>query len=221
MSGFELFDPSAFVQAEEARIARDLQVPEQVLTGNPILDLPPIPNCPKPSDISPDVAECSPSVAPQPEPPKGAENRAPRAEESPAVATVATVAMCRAGVISLAALPKPRGVGKLRYKRLIRDAESFERMWLEKAVALGWSVEEMYGCWRNPLASRLDCDGLVHCLDGRKISLLTAESAVILVDRGNVQTYRRGFDRSAAVPIWLAYAALPPVLTAEAPVSQP
>lgn len=118
----------------------------------------------------------------------------------------------------MALLPKPRGVGKRRYARLIRDAQSFERTWLDQAVKLGWTMQEMFGCWRSPLAARLDCDGLVHGLDGRVIQSLDADKAVIVADKSGrtTWTFQRGFDRSAAVPIWTAYASLPPIVIAAA-----
>lgn len=186
MSEFELFDPSGAVAAEAASVA----------------------------NRSRSVA----AAGPEPRVPNSSELLLKAALDAGGVASVASVAnfstICRAGVKKLQRLPKPSWEGPLAWAELQADAAAFERCWLDDAIKLGWSIEEMFGCWRNPRAGRLDAMGLVPILSGRAVMEVTERWASIRglrpKDTMRYQLYpftgaTQRFDRSAAVPIWIAY----------------
>ncbi len=202
MSGFDLFDTGPIAPPVAPPIP--VPAPPRDADRNPILNRSAGPV------TAPDVAKCSPSVAALAEQqiaPETAENRHSQAEAPESVASVASVADCRAGVGLLASLPPFEYIPRADWDTLVADAEAFERMWLDEAIEKGWSLLEMFGCNRRPfpLARRLDLDGLVVSLNGRTIESIAADHAVIR-ERRNTLRFFRTFDFRGAVPIWVAYA---------------
>lgn len=169
--------------------------------------------------LSQPVATCRATVAPagdRPETAREAQKTAilTRPVLSP-VASVATVAGWREGIAFMLALPMRAGYGIRRWQRLQRGFKDFDKRWLEKAHALGWTSRDLFGCYRNPKAGRLDCNGLVYGLDGLKLLELHADHAVIEAEKrlGHRYTFRRAYGPSPeALLCWHVFAALPPAI---------
>lgn len=85
--------------------------------------------------------------------------------------------------------------------------------WGAEAAQAGWTAHELYGCNPDPLASRVDRNGLVtslyRFLSPMKIATIDAEGAYI-EDRNGVRLrfYRR--ERRGQSLLWEAYAAQAP-----------
>lgn len=139
-----------------------------------------------------------------------------RAAQSRSVASVASVAAdaeARAGIAKLVKCPQPIWLSAHAWASLIADVQAFANDWLIEALGLGWSIPEMFGCPPDPRARRVDLSGLVPLLRGRPVDSISATSAIIRNRIGAPNTFHRHapgcgqpFDRSAAVPMWVAYA---------------
>lgn len=78
-------------------------------------------------------------------------------------------------------------------------AGAFVDRWAAKAAALGWTVEEVFGCDRHAPFARLDRRGLVWTLVGCSLVDLTKTEAVIEMPSGNrLKHRRRGSDSEPA-----------------------
>src|SRR5690606_12851918 len=78
-------------------------------------------------------------------------------------------------------------------------AGAFADRWAAKAAALGWTVEEVFGCDRHAPFARLDRRGLVWSLVGCSLVDLTKTEAVIEMPSGNrLKHRRRGSDSEPA-----------------------
>lgn len=115
-----------------------------------------------------------------------------------------------AGLASLDRLPQPYFLTPYEWKRLISDAQSFGRLWAPQAHALGWTVQELFGCPHNVARSIYLPSGIVYLLEGRNVGEIHADQAAILNRTGAPHTYRRDFDRSSIIPIWEAFRSLKP-----------
>jgi hypothetical protein len=78
-----------------------------------------------------------------------------------------------------------------RWRQAVADGETFLARWDERALGLGWTVDDLFGL--NPLAPllRYDAMGLLWLLRGRSVVALTSESAAIENPNGAVCVYRR------------------------------
>ena len=93
----------------------------------------------------------------------------------------------------------PDYIEPARWQQCIADASRFLASWDDKALALGWTAQELFGLHESPAKphpsygrlSRYDCTGLLWLLQGRHVIALTATTAAILGDTGNVTTYRK------------------------------
>jgi hypothetical protein len=93
----------------------------------------------------------------------------------------------------------PDCIAPADWHRVIEDGRRFLSRWSERADALSWTSQELFGLHTPPerLApsyrrlSRYDCTGLVWMLDGRPVVTLTAETAAIQTRSGGVLTYRK------------------------------
>ena len=133
-----------------------------------------------------------------------------RAEQSPALATLATLAAPG----DWPSLPEEwrDGLARLRqdgnaligsteaWARLVADTQRLADDWASQALALGWTTLDLFGV--DPkLARRLDRDGLAASLEGRIVKAITSEAATLLTPSGGtVRHYRR--DKVGAVPVW-------------------
>jgi hypothetical protein len=78
-----------------------------------------------------------------------------------------------------------------RWRQAVADGETFLARWDERALGLGWTVDDLFGL--NPLAPllRYDAMGLLWLLRGRSVVALTSESAAIENPNGAICVYRR------------------------------
>jgi hypothetical protein len=85
-----------------------------------------------------------------------------------------------------------------RWRQAIHDAEIFVSKWGEQALALGWTVQELFGLHPVPQRSaqnfrrlsRYDSTGLIWLLQGRAVIALT-ESEAAIQSSGAVVMYRK------------------------------
>ena len=87
-----------------------------------------------------------------------------------------------------------------RWRQAVADAEIFLGRWGERALLLGWTVDDVFGL--HPLAPllRYDAMGLVWLLRGRSVVALTSESAAIENPSGAICVYRR-YNKPALGPL--------------------
>ena len=85
-----------------------------------------------------------------------------------------------------------------RWRQCVEDAQRFLGDWADKAAALGWTAEELFGLHTPPAKphpsysrlSRYDVTGLIWGLQGRRVVVLTEATAAIETAAG-VIVYRR------------------------------
>jgi hypothetical protein len=86
-----------------------------------------------------------------------------------------------------------------RWWQCLDDARAFQQVWGEQAAALGWTADELFGLHKQPAnphpsysrLSRYDCTGLIWLLQGRHVTVLTDNAAVINTPSGGTLTYRK------------------------------
>ena len=86
-----------------------------------------------------------------------------------------------------------------RWQQCVEDAQRFLANWGDKAAALAWTAEELFGLHTPPTKphpsysrlSRYDATGLLWFLEGRAVVVLTGNTAAIQMQSGAVLTYRR------------------------------
>ncbi len=86
-----------------------------------------------------------------------------------------------------------------RWQRCVLDARHFLGEWGDKALALGWSADELFGLHKpsakpHPSYSRLsryDATGLLWLLRGCRVIALTDTTAAISMSSGAINTYRK------------------------------
>jgi hypothetical protein len=102
------------------------------------------------------------------------------------------------GVHAILSPDRARGIAPQRWPRVQRDAARLvEGGWLERALALGWTAADLFGCDRRAPWHRLDRAGLVLLTGGHEIVELTEEIATLRTSTGSALRYRR---RPAATP---------------------
>jgi len=85
-----------------------------------------------------------------------------------------------------------RGISPQRWPRVQRDVvRLIEAGWLERALALGWSAADLFGCDQRAPWHRLDRSGLVLLLGGHEIVGLSSDVATIKTRTGSVLRHRR------------------------------
>ena len=93
----------------------------------------------------------------------------------------------------------PEYVEPERWQQCIRDACRFLAAWGEKALALSWTADELFGLHQPPAKphpsycrlSRYDCTGLLWLLQGSRVIALTNTTAAIEKPSGAIVTYRK------------------------------
>jgi hypothetical protein len=93
----------------------------------------------------------------------------------------------------------PDHVEPQRWHQCLLDAQRFLAAWGDKALALGWTADELFGLHEPPAKprpkysrlSRYDRTGLLWFLQGRRVIALTEISAAILTPSGATLTYRK------------------------------
>jgi hypothetical protein len=94
---------------------------------------------------------------------------------------------------------RPEYIEPDRWQQAVTDAQRFLAAWGDKALALGWSADELFGLHEPPARphpsysrlSRYEPTGLLWLLEGRRVIALTAETAAIECRSGNIVTYRK------------------------------
>jgi len=142
---------------------------------------------------------------------KGAEFRQFQRTRDAVVAGVADVAggsvsklPWSAGIEQLTKLSQPTFLAKERWDELVFDAVQVSQVWGATLAALGWSITDIFGCNPEPRAGRLDRDGLVILLRGRKVISIT-DCLAVICDGKVRHTFRRDHERLGSVPLWLAF----------------
>jgi hypothetical protein len=86
----------------------------------------------------------------------------------------------------------PGDVPVARWRAFIDDAGRFiDGGWCARAIALGWTPQQLFGCDRHRPFARIDHAGLVWSLNGRKLIALADATAVMEAAPDIRQTYRR------------------------------
>ena len=96
------------------------------------------------------------------------------------------------GVRAILSADGARGIPPQRWPRVQRDAARLvEGGWLQRALDLGWTAADLFGCDRRAPWHRLDRAGLVLLTGGHEIVELTADVAALRTSTGSVLRFRR------------------------------
>jgi hypothetical protein len=86
----------------------------------------------------------------------------------------------------------PDTVPLQQWRTFVDDCGSFlDDGWAARADALGWSPYNLFGCDRRRPFARLDHQGLLWILKGRRLVELRGDAAVIETESGAQLTFRR------------------------------
>jgi hypothetical protein len=93
----------------------------------------------------------------------------------------------------------PDHVPAERWQQCLIDAQRFLASWSDKAHALGWTADELFGLHEPPAKprptysrlSRYDATGLCWLLQGRRVIALTDTTAAIENPSGAIVAYRK------------------------------
>ena len=93
----------------------------------------------------------------------------------------------------------PEYVEPERWRQCIKDAERFLATWGDKALALGWNSDELFGLHEPPVRphpsyhrlSRYDATGLLWLLQGCRVTALSSGTAAIEGRSGKTVSYRK------------------------------
>jgi hypothetical protein len=97
----------------------------------------------------------------------------------------------------------PADVPLRRWAQLIDDIIRFIESGLDmKAVALGWTAIDLFGCDREKPFARIDRQGLCWLIAGNRIVDLYRSGAVIETWTGARQTWRRKPSEPDRVLLW-------------------
>ena len=91
-----------------------------------------------------------------------------------------------------------------RWQTLIDDAGRFMDRWARQVAAMGWSTREVFGVGSDKPDARIDVKGLVPCIGGNKVVVVSADSVTIQTHSGNhLRIFRRPDKFSEGrIPIW-------------------
>ena len=96
------------------------------------------------------------------------------------------------GVRAIHSADGARGIPPQRWPRVLRDAVRLvEGGWLERALALGWTAADLFGCDRRAPWHRLDRAGLLLLVGGHEIVELAGDNAALRTSTGSVLRFRR------------------------------
>jgi hypothetical protein len=96
------------------------------------------------------------------------------------------------GVHAILSADGAQGIPPHRWPRVQRDVvQLLEGGWLERALALGWTAADLFGCDRRAPWHRLDRAGLVLLVGGHEIVELTPDVAALRTSTGSVLRFRR------------------------------
>ncbi|MBF0131163.1 MAG: hypothetical protein HQL75_01075 [Magnetococcales bacterium] len=109
------------------------------------------------------------------------------------------------GLARIATMDRPNDIPPRRWEMIVKTAAIFAERWAAEASRLGWTTEEVFGIHQHGPNVRFDSMGLVYSLADDRVSLesIDHEKAVIRVNNGAVQTFRREpSGRSAVRLLW-------------------
>ena len=109
------------------------------------------------------------------------------------------------GIAKLDPTQPPENVPPRRWAQFVNDCNRFLRVWTSQATALGWEPLDLFGCDPVKPYSRIDKQGLVWLLNGRRVIALTVETATIEGAGGSRLTYRKVRDKGSALAWELLY----------------
>jgi hypothetical protein len=95
------------------------------------------------------------------------------------------------GVAQLNSTRPPENIPPRRWVQFINDCNQFLKIWATQANALGWEALDLFGCDSVKPYSRVDRQGLVWILNGRRVIAMTAEAATIEGAGSSRLAYRR------------------------------
>ncbi len=99
------------------------------------------------------------------------------------------------GLATLLIMRPPEDIPLKKWRAIQEGTLRFADRWAVQAHALGWSVQEIFGCHRSAPITRVDCMGLLLAMSGAGVELveLTQSVATFLVGRNRAtQRLRRG-----------------------------
>jgi len=108
------------------------------------------------------------------------------------------------GYARLCTLPRHPDYTETRWQGLIDDAGLFLDQWATQVDRLGWKTQEVFGVHHAKPSTRIDLQGLVPCIRGRKVVAVTADSATIETITGARQRIFRRTDAQSPgrVAVW-------------------
>jgi len=113
------------------------------------------------------------------------------------------------GVRAILTADGAHGVPPSRWPQIQRDTRRLvEGGWTRRALTLGWTAADLFGCDQRAPWYRLDRSGLVLLLDGHEVVELTSDEAVLRARTGSELRYRR--RPPAKPPVALLWQALIP-----------
>jgi hypothetical protein len=128
-----------------------------------------------------------------------AEKKRPASSETVERASRGTVGQPYAPTLDALRSRRPDYVPHPRWERAVADSARFISLWGEQALALEWSPRDLWGLHKPPdnpppsysRLSRYDQTGLLWLLEGRNVTALSSETAVIKSATGAVTRYRK------------------------------
>jgi hypothetical protein len=113
-----------------------------------------------------------------------------------------------------------KGIPPQRWPRVQSDAARLiEGGWLERALSLGWTAADVFGCDHRAPWYRLDRAGLLLLVGRHEIVELTAHDAALRTSTGSVLRYRR--RPPARPPVVLLWEILIPAEATGPPIRGP
>lgn len=140
-------------------------------------------------------------------------NSAAFSENVATVASVANNSEVAAAIMRMGSYPPPSFRSKEGWATLLDDIRHVAGEYLSPALAMGWTLQDLFGCYRKPWCRRVDLNGLALFLHGQRIDAFEPNRAVIANRAGPACVFYRHspassqpFDRSGAWLVWDAYA---------------
>jgi hypothetical protein len=96
------------------------------------------------------------------------------------------------GIRAILSAEGARGIPRNRWPRIQCDTRQVvERRWLHRALEIGWSTADLFGCDQRAPWYRLDRSGLVLILGGEEVVQLDTRVATLRTRTGSALCHRR------------------------------
>lgn len=142
---------------------------------------------------------------PPAEAPRAAENCEEPARPDQILATLATFQEWERKAHAFAAYPRPAWMIQSAWDVLRNDVLLFVDEWGQKADEAGWTEIELFACYKQPWLRRLDHNGVLVGIDGRRVVDLDPES-ITIEEAYSILRFRKYNDLTNASLIWRAFA---------------